>query len=57
MGRWIPEDSHLDQAEDDAAISELRTSFKRVHNRVNTLEAELERVNAQLRRRAIKGTR
>jgi hypothetical protein len=40
-----------DDAEDRAALNDLRSSFARVHRRTDRLEQELTRINRDLRKR------
>jgi hypothetical protein len=46
LGRPEPDE----RDEDERALEDLRSSFKRVHQRTKRLEQELLRVNADLRR-------
>lgn len=41
-----------DERTDEEALTELRSSFRRVHRRTDRLEAELLRINAELRKAA-----
>lgn len=54
--RWLDrllgrEHPSLERYEDQRAIKELRVSFTKVHMRTDRLQKELERVNADLRRK------
>lgn len=50
LGRQPPHDDKAEREEDRAALRDLRASFDRVHDRTDRLEAELLRINDQLRR-------
>jgi hypothetical protein len=48
LGRPIEDE----RQNDEQAIKELRASFRRVRNRTDSLEAELLRINAELKKKA-----
>lgn len=52
LGRPLPPESHEDeQAQDEAALRDLRSSFRRVHARADRIERELLRINEEYRRK------